>query len=81
MSLGGPRQSKNLVAAPERGSFPLDHEGDCKSVVQDYLGCVKSQRGDNARCRDLARMFLQCRMDHGLMAKDDFKNLGFDNQQ
>ena len=51
--------------------------GDCKPLVQEYLRCVKLQRGDNERCRDLAKQFLQCRMDHGLMAKDDFKNLGF----
>lgn len=27
MSFGGPSQSKNRIAPPERGSFPLDHEG------------------------------------------------------
>ncbi|KAI9660825.1 MAG: Cytochrome c oxidase assembly protein cox19 [Trizodia sp. TS-e1964] len=63
---------------PERGSFPLDHDGDCKSVMERYLSCLKREKGINEDgCRQLAKSYLQCRMDHNLMAKDDFKNLGF----
>lgn len=90
MSLGGPSQSKNRIAPPERGSFPLDHEGmsstlrqlcatalittlgDCKALVKDYLRCIKDNRGHNAPCRYLAKTFLKCRMDHGLMGQDEF---------
>ncbi|BFZ58965.1 Cytochrome c oxidase assembly protein cox19 [Savitreella phatthalungensis] len=81
MSLGGPRQSKNPTAPPERGSFPLDHAGDCRDAAQEYLACVKQHRGQNNSCRALAKRFLQCRMDHGLMMKDSFHNLGFCGDQ
>ncbi|GKZ42529.1 cytochrome c oxidase assembly protein cox19 [Aspergillus brasiliensis] len=63
---------------PERGSFPLDHDGsECKHLITDYLKCLKSRRGVNDdECRKLAKSYLSCRMDHNLMAPDDFKNLG-----
>ncbi|CAK7205842.1 Cytochrome c oxidase assembly protein cox19 [Sporothrix eucalyptigena] len=63
---------------PQRGSFPLDHEGECKQVMMDYLSCIKKVKGVNEdECRSLAKSYLGCRMDRNLMAKDDFKNLGF----
>lgn len=63
---------------PERGSFPLDHEGACAKLVQKYLDCIKIVDGENARnCRLLAEQYLQCRMDNELMDKDDMDNLGF----
>ncbi|RAH63960.1 coiled-coil-helix-coiled-coil-helix domain-containing protein [Aspergillus aculeatinus CBS 121060] len=62
---------------PERGSFPLDHYGDCKHLISDYLKCLKSNRGVNDdACRQLAKGYLACRMENNLMAPDDFKNLG-----
>ncbi|PSR91964.1 hypothetical protein BD289DRAFT_365306 [Coniella lustricola] len=63
---------------PQRGSFPLDHDGECKHVMSVYLACLKKVKGvnDNA-CRELAKDYLACRMDRNLMARDDFKNLGF----
>ncbi|KAI1824221.1 hypothetical protein F4861DRAFT_539244 [Xylaria intraflava] len=63
---------------PERGSFPLDHDGECKHVMTRYLSCIKKVKGINdEECRSLAKSYLACRMDRNLMAKDDFKNLGF----
>ena len=63
---------------PEKGSFPLDHDGECKAVMMNYLACIKKKRGTNdADCRELAKSYLVCRMDHNLMAKDDLVNLGF----
>lgn len=65
---------------PQRGSFPLDHEGECKHVMKSYLACIKKVKGVNEnQCRELAKAYLSCRMDRDLMAKDDFKNLGFQN--
>lgn len=54
-----------------------DSTGDCKAIVKEYLACVKRSRGSNDQCRHLARQFLECRMEHGLMARDEFANLGF----
>ncbi|KAI1421632.1 putative cytochrome c oxidase assembly protein Cox19 [Xylaria sp. FL1777] len=48
---------------PQRGSFPLDHDGECKHVMTRYLSCIKKVKGVND--------------EENLMAKDDFKNLGF----
>ncbi|OIW34737.1 hypothetical protein CONLIGDRAFT_18588 [Coniochaeta ligniaria NRRL 30616] len=63
---------------PQRGSFPLDHEGECTNVMKSYLACIKKVRGVNEdECRNLAKSYLACRMEHNLMAKDEFKNLGF----
>ncbi|EEY19731.1 cytochrome c oxidase assembly protein COX19 [Verticillium alfalfae VaMs.102] len=75
---GGPAYSK--PTPPQRGSFPLDHDGECKHVMASYLSCMKKVSGVNdAACRDLAKSYLTCRMDRNLMARDDFKNLGFGN--
>ncbi|PQE06466.1 cytochrome c oxidase assembly COX19 protein [Rutstroemia sp. NJR-2017a WRK4] len=74
----GGRQINNKPAPPERGSFPLDHDGECKDVMKTYLGCMRKVRGMNdPECRDLAKAYLACRMDRNLMARDEFKNLGF----
>ncbi|KAK2069658.1 hypothetical protein P8C59_004215 [Phyllachora maydis] len=66
---------------PQRGSFPLDHEGECKQAMTTYLGCLKKVKGVNEdECRGLAKTYLACRMERNLMAKDDFKNLGFKDE-
>ncbi|KAL2312410.1 Cytochrome c oxidase assembly protein cox19, mitochondrial [Schizosaccharomyces pombe] len=62
---------------PERGSFPLDHFGECTHVMKQYLECIKVKRENQEECRLLAKKYLQCRMDTGLFGKDDMKNLGF----
>lgn len=63
--------------SPERGSFPLDHDAECKHLIASYLKCLKSNRGVNQdECRLLARGYLSCRMDRNLMARDEWRNLG-----
>ncbi|BCS25723.1 cytochrome c oxidase assembly protein Cox19 [Aspergillus puulaauensis] len=79
MSFGSPGggATNTKPTPPERGSFPLDHDGECKHLIQSYLKCLKLQRGVNDdECRLLAKGYLTCRMDKNLMAPDDFKNLG-----
>ncbi|KAJ5714157.1 uncharacterized protein N7483_011338 [Penicillium malachiteum] len=79
MSFGAPGGgSVNYKPSPpERGSFPLDHEGECKHIISGYLKCIKLNRGTNDEaCRRLAKEYLACRMDKNLMAPDNFKNLG-----
>ncbi|KAH7026349.1 uncharacterized protein B0I36DRAFT_249293 [Microdochium trichocladiopsis] len=66
---------------PERGSFPLDHDGECKDVMKQYLACIKKVKGVNEdQCRNIAKAYLSCRMDKNLMARDEFKNLGFQDE-
>lgn len=62
---------------PERGSFPLDHFGDCKEEMVKYMKCMKLVNNENApNCRLLAKDYLKCRMDHELMDKADWRDLG-----
>ncbi|KAJ6173142.1 hypothetical protein N7485_005954 [Penicillium canescens] len=89
MSFGAPRRRIGELQAlanytdyaslyrPERGSFPLDHDGECKHIISGYLKCIKLNRGTNDEaCRKLAKEYLSCRMDKNLMAPDNFQNLG-----
>ncbi|KAH8665748.1 hypothetical protein BGZ60DRAFT_488723 [Tricladium varicosporioides] len=78
----GGRQVNSKPTPPERGSFPLDHDGECKDVMMSYLSCIKRVKGTNeAECRNIAKSYLSCRMDRNLMAKDEFKNLGFGEEK
>ncbi|RYP65358.1 hypothetical protein DL771_008348 [Monosporascus sp. 5C6A] len=57
-------------------------EGECKHAMTSYLSCIKKLKGTNdEQCRSLAKSYLACRMEKNLMAKDDFKNLGFSQDQ
>ncbi|KAJ2905071.1 Cytochrome c oxidase assembly protein COX19 [Zalerion maritima] len=79
-SFGGPGggQPAQKPIPPQRGSFPLDHDGECKDIMTKYLSCIRKVKGlNNDQCRGLAKDYLTCRMDKNLMAKDEFKNLGF----
>ena len=68
--------SRVQVKAPERGIFPLDHDGECKSSMKDYLLCLNENKRDHFPCKALSRAYSQCRMDRNLMAKEDLDNLG-----
>ncbi|KAF2366843.1 Flavoprotein [Trinorchestia longiramus] len=56
---------------PDKGSFPLDHEGECKAFMVKYMECMHENKGSNSECRIAARDYLDCRMQKGLMAKED----------
>lgn len=80
MSFGGPGGGQKIhkPIPPERGSFPLDHDGECKSIISGYIRCLKRAGGTNNNdCRLMAKDYLKCRMEHNLMAPDEMKNLGF----
>ncbi|OCF33862.1 cytochrome c oxidase assembly protein COX19 [Kwoniella heveanensis BCC8398] len=64
------------VTPPQRGSFPLDHDGECKSYMMAYMRCLKANANDNGRCRLESKRYLECRMDNNLMQRDDMSNLG-----
>lgn len=42
---------------------------------------MKKYKNISAYCQDLARAYLQCRMDHDLMAKEDLDAQGFSRKQ
>ncbi|KAF1333500.1 hypothetical protein FI667_g2387, partial [Globisporangium splendens] len=81
-SVGAPSQAKR---PPEKGSFPLDHYGECKPFMKvlcaysmnDFLACMKEHRGSHIDCKHLSKAYLECRMDKGLMQEEELDHLGF----
>lgn len=59
------------------GSFPLDHLNECKRQMLSYMHCLASNKNDNSMCREQSKDYLECRMEHNLMAQEDLKKLGF----
>ena len=64
---------------PDKGSFPLDHDGLCKDLMSNYMTCLSSNKHDNTKCREEIKEYLDCRMKHNLMAQEDWKKLGLDD--
>lgn len=70
---------RNLPPRPPlKGSFPLDHLGECAPLAKLYSACLREADGAAAGCRALARRYLECRMDKGLMAREGMDALGLD---
>ncbi|XP_033729675.1 cytochrome c oxidase assembly protein COX19-like [Pecten maximus] len=65
------------VRPPDKGSFPLDHEGECKTVMMKYMSCLKTHKQENDKCRIQAKDYLECRMNKNLMAKENWSKLGY----
>ena len=38
--------------APDKGSFPLDHEGECKVAYLKYMVCLSENAHKNSKCRE-----------------------------
>eukprot|EP00240_Pyramimonas_obovata_P009281 CAMPEP_0118928024 /NCGR_PEP_ID=MMETSP1169-20130426/5381_1 /TAXON_ID=36882 /ORGANISM="Pyramimonas obovata, Strain CCMP722" /LENGTH=78 /DNA_ID=CAMNT_0006869917 /DNA_START=94 /DNA_END=330 /DNA_ORIENTATION=- len=62
---------------PEKGVFPLDHFGECKQVKEEYLDCLKKNETQAEICGTVAKIYLTCRMQKGLMAEQNLDELGF----
>lgn len=69
-------QKKFQPTPPEKGSFPLDHEGQCKTSAYKYMFCLSVNNGDNSKCRQQSKDYLDCRMQNDLMAKEEWTKLG-----
>lgn len=69
-------QKKFIPTAPDKGSFPLDHFGDCKEFMKKYMICIKTHDNNSSACREEIKEYLGCRMEKELMAKEDFDKLG-----
>ena len=66
-----------IAVPPMKGSFPLDKQGKCKDQFKSYMACLRANEHSNGVCKPIARDYLQCRMDHGLMTKEDMQNIGY----
>jgi cytochrome c oxidase assembly protein subunit 19 len=62
---------------PDKGSFPLDHEGQCRKEMVKYMVCLRTNKNNSSACREEAMSYLDCRMNNQLMAKEDWSKLGF----
>ncbi|KAJ0060274.1 hypothetical protein NL108_007784 [Boleophthalmus pectinirostris] len=63
--------------APDKGSFPLDHFGECKAFKDKFMKCLSENNFDNSLCRLQSKEYLECRMEHQLMTKEPLEKLGF----
>ncbi|EDL19159.1 RIKEN cDNA 2810437L13, isoform CRA_b, partial [Mus musculus] len=50
---------------PDKGSFPLDHFGECKSFKEKFMRCLRDKNYENALCRNESKEYLMCRMQSG----------------
>jgi len=62
---------------PDKGSFPLDHDGECRRETLVFLKCLNENDYDNSKCRKESMNYLGCRMDKGLMARESWDKLGY----
>ncbi|KAI8322869.1 putative cytochrome c oxidase assembly protein Cox19 [Martensiomyces pterosporus] len=81
MSFGGPPTINVKPTPPDRGSFPLDHGGECKEFMSKYLECLSGNQGSSKICRAMSKEYLECRMQKKLMDRDDWRNLGFHDEK
>ncbi|PAV21831.1 cytochrome c oxidase assembly cox19 [Pyrrhoderma noxium] len=80
MSFGRPGSfSEILSSPPDRGSFPLDHYGECKEQMKLYLSCLQKNGATSSPCRLAGKEYLECRMTKGLMERDEWHKLGMNN--
>lgn len=71
----GAKQFKPI--APDKGSFPLDHDGECKKFYLKYMLCLNQTNFDASKCRPESKDYLECRMQKGLMDKESWSKLGY----
>uniref|UniRef100_A0A1X7TPX4 Cytochrome c oxidase assembly protein COX19 n=1 Tax=Amphimedon queenslandica TaxID=400682 RepID=A0A1X7TPX4_AMPQE len=72
-----PNMKRQRARPPDKGSFPLDHTGECKDHMLKYMSCLKENSSDHSQCRVLAKDYLQCRMECELMTKEEWGKLGY----
>lgn len=76
MNFGQPSKFIKSIP-PEKGSFPLDHDGECKLYMIKYMRCMRDCNNENSKCRVTAKDYMECRMDRNLMLREDLSKLGF----
>ena len=62
---------------PDKGSFPLDHDGECKVQYLEFMICLAENDQKNSLCRQQSMAYLDCRMKNGLMKKENWGKLGY----
>ncbi|CAD8143113.1 unnamed protein product [Paramecium pentaurelia] len=70
------RSKQNASKGPDKGAFPLDHFHECDNEAKQYNQCIQKHENMPKRCRKYQVDYLQCRMNNGLMEKEDLSKLG-----
>ena len=73
--------SRSNAKPPQKGSFPLDHDNECKDFMIKYMQCLRINKKDASLCRGESKDYLNCRMQNNLMLKEDWKKLGFSDKE
>ncbi|CAF0727965.1 unnamed protein product [Rotaria sordida] len=75
--------AKKVIAPvkPERGVFPLDHQGECKELMLKYMLCLSRNESKPSKCQSESKEYFQCRMDRNLMKKHEWEDLGYFKEQ
>ncbi len=63
MNIGTTSNRRGTPAPPEKGSFPLDHDAECKIATKIYLQCLDKHELQVGNCKQEMRQYFQCRMD------------------
>ena len=66
---------------PDKGSFPLDHEGECKLKYLKFMICLSERGHKMSECRTESKEYLECRMEKGRMAQEDLSKLGYSDME
>lgn len=69
-----------IPTPPDKGSFPLDHDGVCKKEMFTYMRCLRECDNNGSACREAAKNYLGCRMENNLMTKEEWSKLGFSDK-
>ncbi|OAF66767.1 Cytochrome c oxidase assembly protein COX19 [Intoshia linei] len=70
----------NKPKEPEKGSFPLDYDGVCKSVRTIFMQCLKEKKSKVRECKKEMRDYFQCRIDNQLMQPESMYSLGLEDE-
>ena len=70
-------QPRTIIKPPDKGSFPLDHDNECKDFMTKYMKCLKMSGSEAADCRQESKDYLECRMQHNLMKRESWDKLGY----
>ncbi|XP_074051289.1 cytochrome c oxidase assembly protein COX19-like [Macrotis lagotis] len=71
-------RTKSFQPRPlDKGSFPLDHFGECKAFKEKFMKCLCDNNFENTLCRNESKEHLECRMQRQLMAQESLEKLGF----
>ncbi|KAG8557989.1 hypothetical protein GDO81_016805 [Engystomops pustulosus] len=60
---------------PEKGSFPLDHLGECKPFKEIFMKCLRENNFQSNLCREESKEYLECRMERYVLCSRESEDL------